>query len=86
MKGQCEICGLFGRVVRDHDHATGMIRGLLCDPCNGRLGTYEADLRKGKMRRHGGRFVTWVFYHHRKILAHLEKNTGVKYEPRAGYE
>jgi hypothetical protein len=81
VKGRCEICGAFGDLVRDHDHASGMIRGMLCDPCNGRLGLYEKELRRGKQRRHGSKYVLWVFYFHRKILAHLEKNTGVAYVP-----
>ena len=35
----CAICGGIGlRVVEDHDHATGLTRGWLCDPCNGREG------------------------------------------------
>lgn len=29
------------RVDVDHDHETGLLRGLLCTGCNGRLGWYE---------------------------------------------
>ena len=41
--GSCAICGFswqFGsRLLHvDHDHATGKIRGLLCDGCNHTLG------------------------------------------------
>lgn len=37
--GRCAVCGglLAGmgqRLVDDHDHETGLIRGLLCNPCN----------------------------------------------------
>lgn len=33
--GRCAICGqVSGSLVRDHDHTTGLIRGLLCSPCN----------------------------------------------------
>lgn len=37
--GRCAICG--ERAVPltvDHDHRTGQIRGLLCDPCNRAVG------------------------------------------------
>lgn len=37
-EGRCAFCGWDGdRLVRDHDHDTDLIRGLLCGPCN----TYE---------------------------------------------
>jgi Recombination endonuclease VII len=40
--GRCAICGRpFGRVCIDHDHATGQVRGLLCNLCNSRLGWFE---------------------------------------------
>jgi hypothetical protein len=37
--GQCALC-FFGRdpMVMDHDHATGIARGLLCGSCNIREG------------------------------------------------
>lgn len=46
-RGRCAICGGLGKRVRsdmrfclhvDHDHATGRIRGLLCNNCNTVLG------------------------------------------------
>jgi hypothetical protein len=36
-KGRCAICGQIparGGLARDHDHAGGLIRGLLCFACN----------------------------------------------------
>lgn len=48
-KGRCLICfahqsELRTRLAIDHDHEAGQIRGLLCGPCNTKLGWYE--LRK----------------------------------------
>ena len=47
--GRCAMCrtddpGGHGGVKHfhvDHDHETGVVRGLLCDTCNRGLGTYE---------------------------------------------
>lgn len=41
--GKCKICGTTdpksaGRFVVDHNHKTGKVRGLLCQPCNAMLG------------------------------------------------
>ena len=51
-KGLCKICDKQFKVTRpaepddvrpcvDHDHVTGRVRGLLCDPCNRGLGHIE---------------------------------------------
>ena len=48
--GACALCGAtdpgvsWGRNLHvDHDHATGRIRGLLCQPCNTSLGKFKED-------------------------------------------
>ena len=55
-KGVCAICekvetkictqGIIQSLSVDHDHSTGMIRGLLCDKCNHAIGLlcHNADL------------------------------------------
>jgi hypothetical protein len=43
--GVCYICGLDRRLVIDHDHEHNVVRGLICQPCNGRLGWLEPRLK-----------------------------------------
>jgi hypothetical protein len=53
-EGLCAICrqlptkrlGERKRLAIDHDHKTGRVRGLLCDRCNGGLGSFDDDPEK----------------------------------------
>ena len=48
--GCCAICGRDDRLVVDHSHETGELRGWLCVGCNCALGHYEGQLTHGQAR------------------------------------
>ena len=40
----CPICGSEEPLVIDHDHSTGEVRGLICQPCNKGLGFFRDNI------------------------------------------
>lgn len=42
---RCAICGVRSDLVEDHDHQTGLVRGLLCRGCNIREGSWHWSSR-----------------------------------------
>lgn len=42
---RCAICGQERRLVTDHDHSTGRVRGLLCHPCNVAIAILDDPVR-----------------------------------------
>lgn len=46
--GKCAICDKPKRLLVDHDHKTGMVRGLLCHSCNVGIGLLGDSLESVK--------------------------------------
>lgn len=40
---RCAICEKEKQLIVDHNHSTGKVRGLLCNPCNQALGLFKDD-------------------------------------------
>jgi Recombination endonuclease VII len=51
--GRCVVCGVTAanRLVRNRDHATGLLRGLLCSACNTAEGRSDSPLFANYRRR-----------------------------------
>lgn len=43
--GSCQSCNRPARLVLDHDHATGLVRGLICTQCNTAIGMFRENPR-----------------------------------------
>jgi hypothetical protein len=54
----CVLCTSYPDAV-DHCHETGKVRGLLCSPCNFRLGGLEDNSWRGKASRYRA-FACWL--------------------------
>lgn len=76
----CAICGSTEKLVRDHDHKTGYIRGILCEVCNVYLGSYESKLITPLKRK--PKYRTWVRTYRERIELHLKSDTGIIYRSR----
>jgi hypothetical protein len=73
----CEICSTSeGRLVRDHNHSTGMIRGMLCNHCNCWLGVYEANLNRERQRGKS-KYKVWVIKYESIIKSYLAQDKGI---------
>ena len=91
----CNICGKLKeetdkkRLVRDHNHKTGYIRGVLCDNCNQNLGVYESEFRVHIVtniytKRTREKYLLWERNYINRIAFHLKCNTGIRYD-KTGY-
>lgn len=81
----CNICksttGNTGRLVRDHDHKTGVIRGLLCDWCNACVGIIESRYHQERGTLHKGRRrKEWLEKYKDAIVNHMNSDSGVRYK------
>lgn len=87
---QCEICQASEvRFVRDHNHSTGMFRGILCELCNSWLGVYEYNLKRPfapNRHRGKGKYKTWVAIFGEKIKEYLAQDKGVLFKGMASFK
>lgn len=61
--GNCWLCKIDLRCVTaclDHDHETGLIRGVLCQNCNGIEGKINNLARRAKRQREKADFINSV--------------------------
>jgi len=83
---KCAICKVAdgeATLVRDHDHETGFIRGILCDLCNSWLGVHESNIKRarlGRKLRGRRRFIEWLAKYKTTIDQYLKTaHTGYRY-------
>lgn len=48
--GKCALCPAISRLEVDHDHLTGLVRGLLCKSCNVREGVVRWSRASAEMK------------------------------------
>ena len=56
-QGKCAVCKIHAakltrRLSVDHDHETGVVRGLLCVCCNTKLGIYEDNVFRKLVKKY----------------------------------
>ena len=80
----CPICLEAARLVRDHDHVTGFVRGRICESCNSKLGLLERHPESYYLRKKPGRhsWRRWVHVNAERIWVHLQQTTNEVYERR----
>lgn len=61
---KCKLCNKQKRLVVEHSHATGAVRGLTCDKCNNIIGVVENNMQD---------FYKYIFY----ILTHGQVNPAI---------
>lgn len=59
------------RIVRDHCHITGIVRGFLCERCNSWLALFERDRLTKLIHK------IWFETYKEKIIAHVKNDTGI---------
>lgn len=47
---KCEICGEGKIITLDHNHDTGDIRGILCSPCNLKIGMIQKPFSENQLK------------------------------------
>lgn len=87
MVTHCQICGRSGlndvRLVRDHDHKTLMIRGIVCELCNSYLDIYERKTSPHCSVTHGtDAYNRWVRQHESVVKVYLSQDMGVHWHQR----
>lgn len=75
---ECTICGRERDLVRDHNHNTGFVRGILCDMCNRRLGAYCKNMFGKKTEMKG--YKSWLDKYEGRIKEFLSGTAGIQYD------
>lgn len=72
-KGCCAVCGINclkenKTTTLDHDHETGVVRGVLCNNCNGLEGKVKNSANRAKR---DGTYLDWL----KRLVAYLEHHS-----------